>query len=93
MEYNVNFVYTDDKDRELIKEVPSKFPIFINFLNLLSANDRKQGFKVKSKWGAKKNPFIEVLKEDGKVDRCFYSENTSAVSQLIKWLNDDKNSN
>ena len=93
MEYNVNFIYTDSKDKELVKAVPSKFPVFINFLDLLSAKDKKQAFRIKAKWGAKKNPFIEVLSEDGKVDRCFYSENSSAVSQLIEWLNNDKNSN
>ena len=86
-----NIIYSIDKDKKLLELVPSNFPIFINFINITSGKDRKQAFRIKSKWGAKKNPFIEVLDEDGKVNRCFYSENNSAITQLIEWLNDSKN--
>lgn len=83
-------IYNDQKDRKLLELVPNKFPIFINFININTNKGKKDGFKIKSHWGAIKNPFIVIEDDENKVIRCFYSEEKSAINQLISFLNESK---
>ena len=84
---NVIVVYNNDKDRELLESVDSKFPIFINFINYNTTKGRKESYKIKSEWGAKENPFV-IVEEADKIIKVFYSEKNNAINQLIDFLND-----
>jgi hypothetical protein len=86
-----NVIYDNDKDRKLLELTPNKFPIFINFIDFNSINGRKEAYRIKGKWAARANPFVEVLDDEDKVLRCFYSENQSAINQLIQFLNESTN--
>ena len=84
---NLNRLYESDFD---VHE-----QIFIHAYNINKKSDRSAGFKLKSSWGAKENPFI-YLEKDGKPLKCFYSESSyeygnDVINQVIKYLNDEKN--
>lgn len=83
-------VYDNKKDKELLNLINSKVPIFINYIDFNTTNGRKEAYKIKSHWAAKKNPFI-VVQEGEEIIKVFYSENSNAVNQLISFLNDSKN--
>lgn len=87
----INVVFDNEKDRKLLELIPSNIPVFINFINFNTHSGRKEAYKIKGKWAAKVNPFVEVLDDDNKVLRCFYSEKQSAINQLIQFLNGSTN--
>ena len=79
-------VYDNKKDKELLNLIDSKVPIFINYIDYNTTNGRKEAFKVKSQWSAKKNPFV-VVQEGEQIIKVFYSESGNAINQLISFLN------
>ena len=79
-------VYDDKKDRELLNLIDSKFPIFIDYINFNTVVGRKEAYRVKSHWGAIKNPFVVITEGDNVID-VFYSEKDNAINQLINFLN------
>lgn len=83
-------VYDNQKDRELLNQVDSKFPIFIEYINFNTVAGRKEAYRVKSHWGAIKNPFV-IVEENDKIIKVFYSEKSNAINQLISFLNESKN--
>ena len=83
-------VYENQKDRELLNMVNSKFPIFIHYIDFNTVEGRKEAYKIKSHWGAKKNPFVVLTEGDNVVD-VFYSEKDNAINQLINCINECKN--
>ena len=87
---NAIVVYDDIKDKELLDVINLRVPFFIEYIDINTRNGKKEGFRVKSYWGAKLNPFVE-LKDNDKIVKVFYSENGNACNQLIKYLNDCKN--
>ena len=82
----VDIIYSDNKDREFFDLIGSKFPIFVNYIS-----NRNEAYKIKSYWGAKKDPFI-ILKNKDKIEKIFYSDvkGDNALIQLINYLNDCK---
>ena len=83
-------IYDNDKDREHLELVDSKFPIFISCIDFNTLKGRKEAYKIKAHWGAKLNPFV-VVKDNEKVLKVFYSERDNAINQLINYLNASKN--
>lgn len=83
-------VYENKKDRELLDLIDSKFPIFIKYIDFNTVEGRKESYRVKSHWGAIKNPFV-VVQDGEKILKVFYSEKNNAINQLISYLNDCKN--
>ena len=84
-------IYDNNKDRELFELINSKFPIFVSYINFNTTNGRKEAYKIKSYWGAVKNPFV-VVSENDQIINVFYSEKgENAINQLINFLNDSKN--
>lgn len=83
-------VYDDNKDRELLNLIDSRFPIFVEYINYNSLKGRKEAYKVKSHWGARKNPFVVVKDDNDSILKIFYSETDNAIHQLINWLSSMK---
>ena len=79
-------VYDNKKDRELLDLIDSKFPIFIKYIDFNTVEGSKEAYRIKSHWGAIKNPFV-VVQEKEKILKVFYSEKNNAVNQLISYLN------
>ena len=80
-------IYEEKEDREFLNLIDSKLPIFINYIDYNNVKGRKKAHKIKSHWGAVKNPFI-LLSEEDKIIKVFYSEKDNAIQQFIKYLND-----
>lgn len=80
-------IYEEKEDREFLNLIDSKLPIFINYIDYNTTKGRKEAHKIKSHWGAIKNPFI-LLSEEDKIIKVFYSEKDNAVQQFVKYLND-----
>lgn len=76
-------VYSNPKDKELIELVEFLTPFFIEFIDIKTKNGKKEGHRIKSEFGARKDPFIVVYDNEDKFKQCFWSENGSAVHAFI----------
>ena len=86
-------VYDNIKDKELLDKIDLGVPFFIEYINVNTVKGKKEGYKVKSHWGAKLNPFIELYDNENKIMKVFYSEESNACNQLISYLNVECKSN
>lgn len=86
-----NIVYNNPNDKELIKLIEFKNPVFVNFIDFNSLKGRKESYKVKGKYAARANPFIELLDDNKELIKAFYSEEKNACNQFIEWMNNDRN--
>lgn len=86
----INIVYDNKKDKEFLDLIDSKVPYFINYINCNELP--KEAYKLKSHWGAIKNPFAVITEQD-EVKKVFYSDakGSNAVQQLINYLNGSTN--
>jgi len=82
-------VYDNVKDKELLEKISSEVPIFVSYIN--ANKEKKEAYKIKSHWGAIKNPFVILVEDIERLPRVFYSDGKgdSAVQQLINYLNND----
>lgn len=85
--YDVYLVTKDPKDKErLINEESSK-SMYLTVYNMNTASGKKDGLKLKSYYGAKKDPFIVVLKQETD-PKCFYTEaSDDVVGDFLNWFN------
>ena len=85
----IKIVYEDKKDKEFLDLIYSKVPYFVEYINYNESP--KEAYRIKSPWGAIKNPFVVIIDED-KVKKVFYSDakGSNAIQQLINYLNDSK---
>ena len=84
---NAVVVYDNIKDKELLDKINLGVPFFIDYINANTVKGKKESYKIKSHWGAKLNPFIELYDDENKIIKVFYSEKQNAVNQLISYLN------
>ena len=84
-------IYDNKKDRELLDLIYIEFPIFMHYIDFNSKDGRKEAYKIKSHWGAIKNPFAILVDNDGNPIKVFYSDakGDSAIYQLINYLNNE----
>lgn len=87
--YQVKVVYDNDKDKELLNQIDTTVPFFIDYIDMNTTNGRKVGFKLLNYWSAKKLPFVVIEDEDPNVLPIVkYSEvGENAINQLIKFIN------
>ena len=79
-------IYSDYKQVEKVKD-EVKTPLTFNFIDITSKKGKKDGWAIKSYWGAKLDPFILIVK-DGTPVKAFYSEDKKdPVDEAIKYLN------
>ncbi len=84
----VKVVFDNIKDKELIELVEFSTPFFMEYIDMRTRSGIKEGYKIKSEFGARKNPFVVVYDDEDKFVKCFWSESGNAIQQLI---NDFKN--
>lgn len=87
--YQVKVVYDNNKDKELLNQIDTTVPFFIDYIDMNTTNGRKVGFKLLNYWSAKKLPFVVIEDEDPNVLPIVkYSEvGENAINQLIKFIN------
>lgn len=87
-------VYDKQSDRDLFDRTPFFMQPTVEFYDMNTSDGRKKGYKLKSTWAAKENPFI-VLEKDDKPIKIFYSDSYkdgSALKQLIEYDTNISNS-
>lgn len=86
----IYIVYNDKEQISLFKNTILNFEPLVEYINVNTKNGKKEGYKLKEYWGAKKNPFCIVFEGDTPT-KAFYSEDEckdNAIIQLIKYLNE-----
>ncbi len=80
---NVKVVYEDLKDKELIELIEFSTPFFIDYIDYNTTEGRKKAYKIKSEFGAKKNPFVVIYNDEDKFVKCYWSENNNACQSFV----------
>lgn len=87
--YDITIVYDDPSHRKLIEMINFKKETFLTWLDLNTMEGKKKGLKLKGQYGARKNPFVIIEKED-KLKKVLWSEGKDdAINQLIKWATEN----
>lgn len=87
---DIYIVYNDEYFKEQINNLNNLDDYFVHFINEKTRTGLKEGFKIKSHWGAKLTPFILVANND-KAIKAFYSESkTDIIQDLNNFLNESK---
>lgn len=76
-------VYNDPKQIESIKDIDG-----CQFIDIVTKKGKKDGWAVKSHWGAKLDPFI-LIEDNGKAIKAFYSEAGNAVEDFLKYIQNE----
>lgn len=80
----VKIVYNNSRDKELIELVRFSTPFFVEYLDERTKNGKKEGYRIKSEFGARKSPFVLVLDDEDNYLACFWTESGSnAVQNFI----------
>lgn len=82
---NITIVYNDDKQLESLKKEEFNTSPFFTFIDERTREGRKLAWKLKSYWGTKLSPLVEVSNSN-KIEKVFYSENGDPIKQLITYL-------
>ena len=80
----ITVVYNDPKQIESIKDIDG-----CQFIDILTKKGKKDGWAVKSHWGAKLDPFI-LIEDNGKAIKAFYSEAGNAVEDFLKYIQNEE---
>jgi hypothetical protein len=88
--YDIYIVYDDPSHRQLVDMISFRRETFIHWFDMNTSEGRKKGFKLKGQFGAKKNPFVLVEKNDELI-KVFWSEGKDdAINQFIKWATESE---
>lgn len=79
----ITVVYNDPKQIESIRDMDN-----CRFIDILTKKGKKEGWAVKSHWGAKLDPFI-LIEDNGKVTKAFYSEAGDAISEFLNYIKNE----
>ena len=80
----ITVVYNDPKQIESIRDMDN-----CQFIDILTKKGKKEGWAVKSHWGAKLDPFI-LIEDNGKAIKAFYSEAGNAVEDFLKYIQNEE---
>lgn len=84
---DVYLVYSDINDKIRLEEAETP-PFFVHYYDMLSKEGKSKGYKLKSEFGAKQDPFAAVYNKES-VLKAYYSEDSKdIISDLIKDLNE-----
>lgn len=89
--FDVCVVYSDPNDFKRFLDNIESNKCYISGFNINSRADRNKAIKIKAKWGAIKNPFVEITEKDKPI-KCFYSDESyeygyDVINQTIKFIN------
>ena len=85
---DVFFITNNKFEEDLLLEHINDRGIFLTTYDVNTRTGKKEGLKLKSYVGAKKNPCI-IVYEGEKLIKCFYSEaSNNVIADFLNWLND-----
>lgn len=83
---DVYLVYSDINDKKRLEEAETP-PFFVHYYDLLTKEGKNKGYKLKSEFGARQDPFAVVYNGESPI-KAYYSEDLDdVISNLIKDLN------
>jgi hypothetical protein len=77
---DIYITYIDDTFKERIEDLKSLNSLFVHFINENTRKGLKEGYKLRSHWGATLSPFILITKDNVPI-KAFYSESKSDLVQ------------
>lgn len=84
---DVYLVYSDLNDKVRFEEAEISSSPFIHYIDIESKDGKSKGYKLKSEFGARLNPFAVIYEGDSPV-KAYYSEDSNdVINDLIKDLN------
>lgn len=84
---DVYLVYSDINDKKRLEEAETP-PFFVHYYDLLTKEGKSKGYKLKSEFGARQDPFAAVYNGES-VLKAYYSEDSKdIISDLIRDLNE-----
>ena len=89
----VKIVYNNLKDKELIELIEFSTPFFIEYVDENTRKGKKEAYKIKSEFGAKKSPFVLVYNDEDKLESVFWSENQNACQSFINEYKNGRSKN
>lgn len=82
-------IFVTYNNDEQIKKLESFELSNFHFIDTRTNKGSKEGWKLKSHWGAKLDPFILITENEIPV-KAFYSEAGDVINNLIKHLKNEK---
>ena len=79
----VKVIFDNIKDKELVELVKFSTPFFVEYVDATTKNGKKESYKIKGPFAARKNPFIVVYDNEDNFLKAFYSEKRNACQQFI----------
>lgn len=79
----ITVVYNDPKQIESIKDIDG-----CRFIDVLTKKGKKEGWTIKSHWGARLDPFI-IIEDNGKAIKAFYTEAGDAISEFLNYIENE----
>ena len=85
---DVYIVHNDPSVERKVLDTLCKTNFFLHFIDEGSLKGKKEAFKLKGTWGARKTPFVAVF-SNGNIIKAFYSEaDDDVIKSLFIYLND-----
>lgn len=84
---DVYLVYSDLNDRKKFEEAEITSSPFIHYIDIESKEGKSKGYKLKSEFGARLNPFAAVYNGESPLKAYYTEDGNSVLVDLIKDLN------
>ena len=83
---DVYLVYSDINNKIQLEEAETP-PFFVHYYDMLSKEGKSKGYKLKSEFGARQDPFAIVYNKESPI-KAYYSEDSdNIINDLINDLN------
>lgn len=85
---DIYIAFTDKEIPESIYKSNVAEGLYFHFYDELTKTGKKDAYKLKSEWGAKKSPFALVCDKDTPI-KAFYAESdNNVINSLINYINE-----
>jgi len=87
---DIYLVYSDINNKTRLEEAETP-PFFVHYYDMLTKEGRSKGYKLKSEFGARKDPFAVVYNGESPI-KAYYSEDSNdVIGDLLNDLSDESN--
>ena len=83
---DVYLVYNDDSQLKRLND-SLEVSLFFTYINESSRKGKKEAYKLKSEWGARKTPFAICFNKETPIKAFFSETGEDVIESLITYLN------